>query len=143
LVAAAAATAGLVAVGALAGYGGGLIHLLFFAWAVTAVLLGDAVRSRREHLATVEERARYLERTREEEARRRVVEERLRIARELHDSVAHSMATINVQAGAAEARPRSPTPTSTSSTGCWTPPGGQASRCGCRTTPGGPACPRP
>src|SRR5204862_4980542 len=40
-------------------------------------------------------------RSREEEAARRVAEERLRIARDLHDSVAHAMATINVQAGAA------------------------------------------
>ncbi len=102
LVVAGVATAVLVGAGAVVGPGGGLIHLLFAAWAVTAVLLGDAVRSRREHLAALEERARYLERTREEEARRRVVEERLRIARDLHDSVAHSMATINVQAGAAE-----------------------------------------
>jgi signal transduction histidine kinase len=47
------------------------------------------------------ERALFAERTREEEARRRVAEERLRIARDLHDSVAHAMATINVQAGAA------------------------------------------
>ncbi|MGH3659524.1 MAG: sensor histidine kinase, partial [Micromonosporaceae bacterium] len=45
--------------------------------------------------------ARYLERTREEEARRRVAEDRLSIARDLHDSVAHAMATINVQSGAA------------------------------------------
>jgi signal transduction histidine kinase len=102
LAVAAMATLVLVGAGAVTGLGGGLIHLLFAAWATTAVLLGDAVRSRREHLATLEERARYLERTREEEARRRVVEERLRIARDLHDSVAHSMATINVQAGAAE-----------------------------------------
>ena len=102
LVAAGVATVVLVGVGALAGQGGGLVHLLFFAWAATAVLLGDAVRSRREHMATLEERARYLEQTREEEARRRVAEERLRIAQDLHDSVAHSMATINVQAGAAE-----------------------------------------
>lgn len=102
LVAAGIATVALVGAGAVAGPSGALIHLFFLAWAATAVLLGDAVRSRREHLATLEERARYLERTREEEARRRVVEERLRIARDLHDSVAHSMATINVQAGAAE-----------------------------------------
>lgn len=102
LVVAGIVTTALVVAGAVAGPSRGLIHLVFAAWAATAVLLGDAVRSRREHLAALEERARYLEQTREEEARRRVVEERLRIARDLHDSVAHSMATINVQAGAAE-----------------------------------------
>ena len=71
------------------------------AWSLMAVAVGDAVRSRRDYLAAVEERARRAEETREEEARRRVVEERLRIARELHDLVAHRMAVINVQAGVA------------------------------------------
>jgi signal transduction histidine kinase len=65
------------------------------------VFLGEAVRNRRSYLTELEERARWLEHTREEEARRRVAEERLRVARDLHDSVAHAMATINVQAGAA------------------------------------------
>ena len=90
-----------IAVGMVAGSGGGLIHLVFAGWAAAAVFLGDAVRSRRERLTAIEERARYLEETREEEARRRVAEERLRIAQDLHDSVAHSMATINVQSGVA------------------------------------------
>ena len=40
-----------------------------------------------------------LERTREEEARSRVDADRLRIAREVHDTVAHAIAIINVQAG--------------------------------------------
>jgi signal transduction histidine kinase len=78
-----------------------LVHFIFVAWAAAAVLLGDAVRNRRERTAAVYERARQLEQTQEEESRRRVAEERVRIARDLHDSVAHSMATINVQAGAA------------------------------------------
>jgi signal transduction histidine kinase len=62
---------------------------------------GFAVANRRAHLAQVRERADQAEKTREDEARRRVDAERLRIARELHDVVAHSMATINVQAGVA------------------------------------------
>jgi signal transduction histidine kinase len=77
-----------------------LAHLLYLSWAVGAVLLGDAVHNRHEYLKGLEERARYLEETREEEARRRVAEERLRIARDLHDVIAHSLASINIQSGA-------------------------------------------
>ncbi|SEQ28015.1 sensor histidine kinase [Lentzea albida] len=66
-----------------------------------AAAAGDAVRSRRAYVAEVEERARRAEHTREEEAARRVAEERVRIARDLHDVVAHHIAVINVQAGAA------------------------------------------
>jgi signal transduction histidine kinase len=62
---------------------------------------GDAVRSRRAYITEVTERARQAEMTREEEARRRVMDERLRIARELHDVVAHHIAVISVHAGAA------------------------------------------
>lgn len=80
--------------------GGLLPHLLYLSWAIGAVLLGDAVANRRQYLLSLEERARYLEETREEEARRRVAEERLRIARDLHDVVAHSLASINIQSGA-------------------------------------------
>jgi signal transduction histidine kinase len=64
-----------------------------------AFALGDAMRNRRAYLAEVEERARRAEESREQEARRRVAEERLRIARDLHDVVAHHIALINVQAG--------------------------------------------
>ncbi|MGJ3562260.1 sensor histidine kinase [Streptomyces sp. INA 01156] len=59
------------------------------------------VRSRRAYVAAVEERAEYAERTREQEARQRVAAERIRIARELHDVVAHHIALINAQAGVA------------------------------------------
>jgi signal transduction histidine kinase len=79
----------------------GPVHLVFLGWSAAAVLLGDVLRNRRTYLSQLEERNRFLERTREEEARRRIAEERLRIARDLHDSVAHAMATISVQAGAA------------------------------------------
>ena len=65
--------------------------------ALTAAALfgGIAISNRRAYVTSIAERA-------EEEAKRRVDDERLRIARELHDIVAHSMATISVQAGAAE-----------------------------------------
>jgi signal transduction histidine kinase len=64
-----------------------------------AVAAGDASRNRRAYLAEVEERARRAEHDREEQARRRVTEERLRIARDLHDALGHQLALINVQAG--------------------------------------------
>ncbi|MFJ6012360.1 sensor histidine kinase [Streptomyces sp. NPDC092952] len=63
--------------------------------------LGELVRSRRDHLAAVEARAELAERTREEEARRRVGEERTRIARELHDIVAHHITLAHAQAATA------------------------------------------
>ncbi|WP_229075915.1 sensor histidine kinase [Actinoplanes sp. DH11] len=62
---------------------------------------GDAIRMRRAYIAEVTERARQAEMNREEEARRRVMDERLRIARELHDVVAHHITVISVHAGAA------------------------------------------
>jgi signal transduction histidine kinase len=72
---------------------------LWVSWAAGAILLGGSVLGRRAERAAMEERARHLAETRDEEARRRVAEERVRIARDLHDSVAHSMASISVQAG--------------------------------------------
>jgi signal transduction histidine kinase len=61
--------------------------------------LGDGARRRQEAVVTAQQRAAELERAREELARRAVTEERLRIARELHDVVAHSMSIIAVQSG--------------------------------------------
>ena len=78
-----------------------VLPFFYLGWSAAAVFLGDALRNRRSYLRELEERARYLELTREQQARRQVAEDRLRIARDLHDSVAHAMATINVQAGAA------------------------------------------
>ena len=66
-----------------------------------AILLGDAVRNRRALAAETAQRLRLADEEREREGARRVAEERLRIARELHDTVAHSMATIAVQAASA------------------------------------------
>lgn len=70
--------------------------------------LGDASRSRREAetsrqqvLDAVTERAERAERDLDDEARRRVTEERVRIARDLHDVVAHQIAVISLSAGVA------------------------------------------
>jgi signal transduction histidine kinase len=64
-----------------------------------AWLLGHFVGVRRAYTGQLEERTAELERAREELARRAVAEERLRLARELHDVVAHAMSVIAVQSG--------------------------------------------
>jgi signal transduction histidine kinase len=69
------------------------------AFVAAPLLLGSAQRESRAAHAALVERAETAERTRDEEARRRVGEERLRIARDVHDVVAHAMVAINVQAG--------------------------------------------
>jgi signal transduction histidine kinase len=61
-----------------------------------AVLAGAWVRTQRTYVLGAEERAARAESEREEEARRRVTEERLRIARELHDIVGHALMSISV-----------------------------------------------
>ena len=73
----------------------------FVTLVVLAGALGDATRSRREALAAVTERAERAEQGRDAEARRRVVEERVRIARDLHDVVAHQISVISLSAGVA------------------------------------------
>ncbi|MET9964447.1 sensor histidine kinase [Streptomyces sp. NPDC006356] len=70
-------------------------------WLLLPLAAGNMTRLRRAYLAAVQARAEHAERTREEEARLRVTEERMRIARELHDVVAHHMALANAQAGTA------------------------------------------
>ncbi|MCL2467434.1 MAG: histidine kinase [Micrococcales bacterium] len=66
-------------------------------------VLGDAIRTQRAHVAAITERAERAERTREALARQRVAEDRLAIARDLHDVVAHQIAVINLHAGVASA----------------------------------------
>ncbi|TGA95231.1 histidine kinase [Streptomyces sp. MZ04] len=70
-------------------------------WVVAVLLLGVYVRIHRQYVASVVERAVRAERTREEEARRRVAEERLRVARDLHDLLAHSITLVGVQTSVA------------------------------------------
>lgn len=71
------------------------LHLLFFlGWGAAAVLAGQALAARGERAAAARERVAHAQ----EQA---LANERLRIAQDLHDSVAHAMATINVQSGVA------------------------------------------
>jgi signal transduction histidine kinase len=67
-----------------------------------AWVIGDNLRTRRAYLAELEARAERLEREREEKAERAVIEERTRIARELHDVIAHNVSVMVVQASAGE-----------------------------------------
>lgn len=67
----------------------------------TAWILGDNLRTRRQYLGELEEKAARTEEQQAAEANRAIAEERTRIARELHDVVAHSMSVMVVQAGAA------------------------------------------
>ena len=72
------------------------------AWLAFAIawLVGRDLRRRRQRVAELEDRAERLEREREEKARLAVAEERGRIARELHDVIAHAVSVIVVQAQA-------------------------------------------
>lgn len=97
--------AGAIAIGltvvAVVGIPGetGVGPALNFAPFAAAYLLGSTLRNRRLYSEQLEARARSLERERDEGTRRALAEERLRIAQELHDVVAHSMGVIAVQAG--------------------------------------------
>jgi signal transduction histidine kinase len=100
VIGAAAVVAGLTVVGIVGipgGNGAGLVfNVLLFA---AAYLVGSTMRNRRLYGEQLEQRAIALERERDDETKRAVTEERLRIAQELHDVVAHSMGVIAVQAG--------------------------------------------
>lgn len=74
-----------------------------------AAAAGDASRSGRAYIAAITERARRAEESKESEARRRVAEERVSIARDLHDLLAHQIAVINLHANvASQALPSRP-----------------------------------
>jgi signal transduction histidine kinase len=92
-----------VEAGALSAVGGPDWGAALTALALAAVgwLTAENIRSRRAHLAGVLERAAEREREREQRARQAATEERLRIARELHDVVAHAMSIIAVRSGVA------------------------------------------
>jgi signal transduction histidine kinase len=74
---------------------------LLAGWLGAAKIFAEVARHRRGYLREVEQRALDAERTREEVALRRAGEERLRIARELHDSLTHSISVVKVHAGVA------------------------------------------
>jgi signal transduction histidine kinase len=78
-------------------------------WPLAAMLAGEITRSRRLLLSEYAQKAAASEAEREAEAERRVAEERLRIARDVHDVLAHAVAVMTVQAGvAADAQERDP-----------------------------------
>jgi signal transduction histidine kinase len=100
---AAAAGAAVLAVAHGASNGWSLPVGIFAAvWLGVALVVGVLLEARRRLTAEVTSRAEWARRSREEEARRRTVEERLDIAREMHDVIGHSLAVISLQAGVAE-----------------------------------------
>ncbi|WP_156887537.1 sensor histidine kinase [Propionicicella superfundia] len=99
---------GLASFAAVGWHGGGLsVNDNPEAWiAVAAVLMcaaiGSAIRGQRRYLAELEQRTRDAIVTREAAVERSVAEERVRIARDLHDSVGHKIAVVSMHLGAAE-----------------------------------------
>lgn len=78
------------------------IRIQYSSYLIVAALAGFGVRTHQEYLFEVEQKALAAEKSREEEAARRVEEERVRIAREIHDITAHSLSAVSIQAAAAE-----------------------------------------
>ncbi|GGY24538.1 sensor histidine kinase [Streptomyces anulatus] len=77
------------------------LPVLEMVWPLVPLLLGEVVRTRRELLAEYAARAARAEEDREREAARRVRQERARVAREIHDILAHTVSAMTVQAGVA------------------------------------------
>jgi len=81
--------------------------IVFLTGLVTAALfLGTTVRTRRDYLSALEDRAERLERERDQQARLAATAERTRIAREMHDVVAHSLSVVVALADGAAAAQR-------------------------------------
>jgi signal transduction histidine kinase len=100
---------GALAAAALAGEGNARAGIGGIGWAAAAILFGELVRSRHLLLAQYAQRAAEAEAERDAEAERRVAGERLRIARDVHDVLAHTVSVMTVQAGvAADAMDRDP-----------------------------------
>jgi signal transduction histidine kinase len=76
-------------------------RFLLAGWLLASAIMGGAFRQWDAYVHEARQRAAEAERTREEMALRRAGEERLRIARELHDSLTHSISVVKVQAGVA------------------------------------------
>jgi len=70
-------------------------------WTISALLFGEGMRARAEFASDADSRARRAEADREREVERRVTDERLRIARELHDVIAHTVSVMTVQTSVA------------------------------------------
>ncbi|NYI40259.1 sensor histidine kinase [Demequina lutea] len=92
-----AASVGVVSEGALSPRA-----LLLFQVPLIVGAIGIAIGTQRDYRLAAEERALRAEESRDSDSRRRVADERLRIARDLHDVIAHHMAVIKVQSSAAQ-----------------------------------------
>ncbi len=78
-----------------------LTTVIFSGTALVAWVLGDSMRYRRAYLTSLEDRAARLERERDQQAKIATAAERARIARELHDVIAHNVSVMVVQADGA------------------------------------------
>ncbi len=76
--------------------------LLYLNWALVATAVGRLIRERHDRIAAADLRAEAAEHGKQAEADRQVTAERIRIAHELHDVLAHHIAVVNAQAGVAQ-----------------------------------------